>query len=84
MCLCVYRCMRVSFEKILLLLLPTNKQRPKSKYLCKIGSNCLRTKLHLVSSVNLKNAHSSCCQLTLNGKDRHSKMNENMSPHFLR
>ena len=76
--------MRVSFEKIPLLLLPRNKQRPKSKYLCKIGTNFLRTKLHLVSRVNLKNAHFSCCQLTLNEKDRHRKTIKNMSPHSLR
>ena len=76
--------MRVSFEKILLLLLPTNKQRPKSKYLCKTGTNFLRMKLHLVSRVNLKNAHFSSCQLTLNEKDGYSKTNKNMSPHSLR
>ena len=77
-------CKKVSFEKILLLLLPIYKQRPKSKYLRKIGTNFLRMKLHLVSSGKLENVHFSCCQFTLNGKDRHSKANKNINPHSLR
>ena len=72
------------FWKILLQLLPINKQRPKSKCLCKTGTKFLRMKLHLV----LKWSPQRCLLLLLPAspyQERQTeKANENISPHSLR
>ena len=68
------------FWKILLQLLPINKQRPKSICLCKTGTKFLRMKLHLVLSGHLKDACFSCFQLPLTRKDRQRKQMKTSAP----
>ena len=81
MCIMVYEGF---FWKILLQLLPINKQRPKSKCLCKTGTKFLRMKLHLV----LKWSPQRCLFLLFPAspyQERQTeKANEHLSPHSLR